>query len=216
MDGFVLTVALAKGRLGNKGLEILAQCGIEYFAEKDDRSLVAYDTSGRVRFLFVKPSDVPTYVERGTADIGIVGKDTVMEEGKEIYELLDLGFGACRLCIAGLPKIESALTNNNLRVGTKYPSIAKDYYLAKGIKADIIKLNGSVELAPVTDLSDVILDIVESGKTLKANGLVIMETVYDNISARLVANKVSLKTKHTVISPLLNKIEEVLKADGAR
>lgn len=210
-----ITVALAKGRLGNKGLELLKQCGVNYKGAEDDRSLVAYDTTGEFRFLFVKPSDVPTYVERGTADIGIVGKDTIIEEGKDIYELVDLGFGRCRLCIAGIPAKQAAVTNHNLRVGTKYPSIAREYYLGKGIKADIIKLNGSVELAPVTDLSDVILDIVESGKTLEANGLAVMETVYDNISARLVANKVSLKTKHKIISPLIAGIEKVLKGEQA-
>lgn len=206
---YKVTIALAKGRLADDTLKILQRCGIEYKKDDDDRKLVAYDTTGQFRFLFVKPSDVPTYVSRGTADLGVVGKDTLMEEGKDLYELVDLKFGKCRLCIAA--EVGKKFDNtDNLRVGTKYSNIAKKYYNSKGINADIIKLNGSVELAPITNLSDVILDIVESGKTLKSNGLEVIEEIA-YISARLTVNKVSYKTKYDIIFPLVEKIKAIIE-----
>lgn len=207
-----LTIALAKGRLGEKGLKLLERCGVDGSAmEEAGRKLVLYDQSGGTRFILVKPSDVPTYVERGVADIGIVGKDTLMEMSSPVYEMLDLGFGQCRLCIAG-PKdaLKMQGASANLRVATKYPNVARAYYGARGVHIDIIKLNGSVELGPLVGLSDVILDIVESGRTLKENGMDVLEEVCQ-ISARLIVNRVSLKTKGQRIKPLIDNMKKVLE-----
>ncbi|MDD3243520.1 MAG: ATP phosphoribosyltransferase [Eubacteriales bacterium] len=206
-----LTIALAKGRLGEKGLELLERCGIDGSAMEDaGRKLVLYDKTGNTCFILVKPSDVPTYVERGVADIGIVGKDTLMEMRSPVYEMLDLGFGKCRLCIAG-PKdaLERAAAAGTLKVATKYPNVAKEYYDARGIHIDIIKLNGSVELGPLVGLSDVILDIVESGRTLKENGMDVLEEVCQ-VSARLIVNRVSLKTKKERIQPLIEDMKRIV------
>lgn len=205
-----ITIALAKGRLADKTIEILERCGIDCSPLKvDTRKLVLCDKDNRYKFIFVKPSDVPTYIERGVADIGVVGKDTLLEDEKDIYEMIDLRFGACRLCVAGFKQKVDKQTNDTLRVASKYPNVAKKYYNSKGINVDIIKLNGSVELAPIVGLADVIVDIVESGKTLEANDLVIKEEIC-NLSARLVVNKVSLKTKHNDIMPLIEQIKKVL------
>lgn len=205
-----LTFALAKGRLSERMLTALGRAGIDCTGiGEDNRSLVQYDGSGRLRFIFVKPSDVPTYVERGAADIGVAGKDTIMEEGKDIYEMLDLGFGRCSLCIAGYENKKAAITTHNLRVGTKYVNIASRLFLERKANVDIIKLNGSIELAPLLGLSDVILDIVESGRTLSANNLVMLEKICD-ISARLIVNKAALKTKTDIILPMIKRIEQTL------
>ncbi|MDE6398921.1 MAG: ATP phosphoribosyltransferase [Clostridiales bacterium] len=206
-----LTVALAKGRLAEKTVEILEQCGINCAPLKEStRKLVLYDADKKYRFIFVKPADVPTYIERGVADIGVVGKDTLLEESKDIYEMLDLRFGACRMCVAGFREKQEYVTHNNLRVASKYIHIAKDFYAAKGIDVDIVKLTGSVELGPVIGLTDVIVDIVESGKTLEANGLVVLEEIC-KLSARLVVNKVSLKTRKNEIMPLIAKMQQVIE-----
>lgn len=203
-----LTIALPKGRLAQKALELIDKCGISLPEALDERKLIAYDKNNEYRFLYVKPADVPTYVERGTADIGIAGKDTIMEESKDIYELLDLNMGKCKLCIAG--KSTNVMQDvYSLRVATKYPNIARQYFESKFIFPDIIELKGSVELAPITDLSDVILDIVESGTTLKSNGLIVLEDVAD-ISARLIANKVSFKTKYDIINPIIKSLEQLV------
>lgn len=208
-----ITIALAKGRLADKTIEILEKCAIDCSPLKvETRKLVLSDAQNKYKFIFVKPSDVPTYIERGVSDIGVVGKDTLLEENKDIYEMLDLKFGACKMCVAGYGSQKGNITVSNLRVASKYTSIAKEYYSAKGINVDIIKLNGSVELAPIIGLSDVIVDIVESGKTLEANGLVILEEICD-LSARLVVNKVSLKTKKELIMPLIERISAVLKEE---
>ncbi len=200
----MITVALAKGRLARDATELLEKCGLELSELKTEtRKLVLFDGSGKYRFVFVKPSDVPTYVERGTADFGVVGKDTLLEADKDIYELIDLKFGVCRLCVCGYPdSLERA--GGILRVGTKYPHVTKEYFGTRGKTVDIIKLSGSVELAPVMGLSDVIVDIVESGKTLEANGLEVLEEVC-KCSARVVVNRVSLKTKKELV-PLFEKI----------
>ncbi len=206
-----ITIALAKGRLSDKSLEILKQCGIKPDGmDEDSRKLIYFDKTNDIRFLMVKPSDVPTYVDHGIADMGIAGKDTLLEAGLSLYEMLDLKFGACRLCIAGYPDKERKITSTVLRVATKYPETAKRYYAEKGETIEVIKLNGSVELAPMLGLSDVILDVVESGRTLKENGLVVLEEVGD-ISARLAVNRVSLKTKSGVITPLINKIKKIVE-----
>lgn len=204
----MITVALAKGRLAQESAALLKECGVDAdVVFSDTRKLVLESADGQYAFFLVKPSDVPTYVEYGIADIGIVGKDTLMEEDKDLYEMLDLKFEKCKLCVAGYPAMKKQLTNSHLRVATKYVNTARKLYASRGEDIEIIALHGSIELAPVTGLSDVIFDIVQTGSTLKANGLVVLEEVYD-ISARLVANKVSLKTKADVLLPLIEKIRE--------
>ncbi len=212
----MLTIALPKGRLAEQAIELLERCGVDCGATREpSRKLIMEDASGQTAFMLVKPSDVPVYVERGAADIGVVGKDTLMEANCSVYEMLDLGFGRCRLCVAGYPEgRERAITTANLRVATKYPAIAASYYGAKGIPIDIIKLNGSVELGPLAGLSDVILDIVESGRTLKENGLVVLDDICD-ISARLIVNRVSLKTRGSRIKPLIEAMGAAME-EGKR
>lgn len=206
-----VTVALAKGRLGERGMQILNSCGIRAdAAELSGRQLQFTDAEGKYRFLAVKPADVPTYVEHGVADMGMVGYDTILEEDKDVYEMLDLKFGSCKICIAGFPTRKQAVTSPSLRVATKYVNIAKKFFAERGENAEIIKLNGSVELGPVVGLSDVILDIVESGKTLQANGLVVLEEIC-LVTARLIVNKVSLKTKRERLQPLIDRIGEIVK-----
>jgi ATP phosphoribosyltransferase len=206
----MITVALAKGRLADQTIEILQACGVDcrVLTEKT-RKLVLTEPTGALRFIFVKPSDVPVYVENGVADIGVCGSDTLLEEDRKIYELLDLGLGKCRLCIAGYPDSEKNC-GDTLRVATKYENITRNYYHNKGENVKIIKLNGSVELGPVMNLSDVILDIVESGSTLRENGLTVLREICP-VSARLVANKVSLKIKSEEIQPLTAKIKKVIE-----
>jgi ATP phosphoribosyltransferase len=207
-----ITIALAKGRLAEKAMEILQQCGIECDEMfRDTRKLIFFDKTQNVRFIMVKPTDVPTYVDHGVADMGIVGKDTLMEANLPLYEMADLKFGKCRLCIAGYPAgREKSLTSSVLRVATKYPEIAKSYYASKGVSIECIKLNGSVELGPILGLSDVILDIVESGRTLVENGLEITEEVA-RVSARLAVNRASLKIKAQVLVPLIDRIRQVVE-----
>jgi len=204
-----ITIALAKGRLAEKAMQILKQCGIECDEMfKDTRKLIFYDKTENIRFIMVKPTDVPTYVDHGVADIGIVGKDTLMEANLPLYEMADLQFGKCRLCVAGYPAgKDKSLTSSVLRVATKYPEIAKSYYASKGESIECIKLNGSVELGPILGLSDVILDIVESGRTLVENGLEITEEVAP-VSARLAVNRASLKIKASVLVPLIDRIRQ--------
>ncbi len=197
----MITIALAKGRLAEQAMDLLEGMGIDCSAPRDPgRKLVLENGEQAIRFILVKPADVPTYVEHGVADMGVVGKDTLMEENRPLYELLDLGFGKCRLCIAGYPGRPAGYANE--RVATKYPNIARNYYAAQGRNIQIIKLNGSVELGPIVGLSDVILDIVESGSTLKANGLTVLEEICP-VSARLVVNRVALKTKRARIQAIV-------------
>lgn len=204
----MITVALAKGRLAQESAALLKECGVDAdVIFSDTRKLVLQSSDGEYSFFLVKPSDVPTYVEYGIADIGIVGKDTLMEEDKDLYEMIDLKFERCKLCVAGFPEMKKQLTNSHLRVATKYVHTAKKLYASRGEDIEIIALHGSIELAPVTGLADVIFDIVQTGSTLRANGLEVLEEVYD-VSARLVANKVSLKTKADVLLPLIEKIRE--------
>ncbi len=197
----MITIALAKGRLAEQAMDLLEGMGIDCSAPKNPgRRLVLENAEQAIRFILVKPADVPTYVEHGVADMGVVGKDTLMEENRPLYELLDLGFGKCRLCIAGYPGRPAGYANE--RVATKYPNIARNYYAAQGRNIQIIKLNGSVELGPIIGLSDVILDIVESGSTLRVNGLAVLEEIC-TVSARLVVNRVALKTKRERIQVLV-------------
>ena len=192
----VITFALAKGRLAERAIDLLEKLGVDCSEPRNPgRQLVLWDRRSNVRFILVKPSDVPAYVDHGVADLGIVGKDTLLESGRPLYEVLDLTFGRCRLCIAGYPdQSRSQVTRATFRVATKYPHIARSFYESRGETIEIIELHGSVELGPVIGLSDVILDVVESGSTLRANGLTVLEDVCD-VSARLVCNRVSMKTK---------------------
>ncbi len=207
----MLNVALAKGRLADSCADIFLKCGIRAEILKEEtRKLVLETPDKKFRFFFVKPADVPTYVEYGIADIGIVGKDTLLEAGADLYEMLDLKFEKCKLCLAGFPEKKAALSSPHLRVATKYVNTAKKLFFSRGEDVEIIKLNGSIELAPLTGLADVIFDIVQSGGTLRANGLVVLEEVFD-ISARLVANKVSLKTKAAEVLPLIAEMKKYIQ-----
>ncbi len=201
-----LTFALAKGRLAKKSMKMFEQIGITCEEMKDEhsRKLIFVNEELKYRFFLSKAPDVPTYVEYGAADIGIVGRDTVLEEGRQIYEVLDLGFGACRMCVAGPESARELLKHHELiRVATKYPNIAKDYfYNRKHQTVEIIKLNGSIELAPIVGLSEVIVDIVETGSTLKENGLQVLEEVCP-LSARMVVNQVSMKMEYERINKII-------------
>ena len=208
-----LTFALGKGRLAKKTLEMFEQIGItcEEMKDKDTRKLIFVNEELKLRFFLAKGPDVPTYVEYGAADIGIVGKDTILEEGRNIYEVLDLGFGKCRMCICGPENAKELLNHHELiRVATKYPRIAKDYfYNKKHQTVEIIKLNGSIELAPIVGLSEVICDIVETGSTLRENGLSVLEEVCP-LSARMVVNQVSMKMEDERIRKLITELRGVI------
>ncbi len=204
-----LTFALAKGRLATQTLSILESIGItcEEMKDKSSRKLIFVNEEQKLKFFLAKASDVPTYVEYGAADIGVVGRDTILEEGKHIYEVLDLNIGKCRMCVAGPESAKEMLHNGQvIRVATKYPTIAKDYFFNKKHQTvEIIKLNGSIELAPIVGLSEVIVDIVETGTTLKENGLSVLEEIYP-LSARMVVNPVSMKMEHQRIADIIDKL----------
>lgn len=208
-----LTFALTKGRLAKKTLELLEQTGItcEEMKDPDSRKLIFVNEELGLRFFLAKGPDVPTYVEYGAADIGVVGKDTILEEGRKIYEVLDLGFGTCRMCVCGPESARELLNGQELiRVATKYPGIAKDYfYNQRNQTVEIIKLNGSIELAPIVGLSEVIVDIVETGSTLRENGLTVLEEVCP-LSARVVVNPVSMRMENERITRLLNELNRVI------
>jgi len=212
MDRY-LTFALAKGRIAKKTMGYLAQIGItcEEMNDPDSRKLIFVNEELKLKFFLAKASDVPTYVEYGAADIGVVGKDTILEEGRRMYEVLDLGLGKCRMCVAGPKDAEKLLHSGELiRVATKYPAIAKDYfYNKKHQTVEIIKLNGSIELAPIVGLSEVIVDIVETGSTLRENGLVVLEEICP-LSARMVVNEVSMKMEHERIKQLVTNLKHVI------
>ena len=192
----MLTFALSKGRLADKILKMLKELNLcDIVIADDDRRLIIESSDLKYRFFLAKPSDVPTFVDSGVADLGVVGKDTILEENRDIAEVLDLGFGKCRMCVCGKINDNSYLNKTTLNVATKYPNIAAHYFESRHQNTNIIKLNGSVELGPITGLSDVIVDIVESGRTLKENGLEVKETI-ENLSARLIVNNASLKTKY--------------------
>lgn len=208
-----LTFALGKGRLANKTLEMFEKIGItcEEMKDKDTRKLIFVNEDLKLRFFLSKGPDVPTYVEYGAADIGIVGRDTIIEEARNIYEVLDLGFGKCRMCVCGPESARDLLQHHEqIRVATKYPKIAKDYfYNKKHQTVEIIKLNGSIELAPIVGLTDVIVDIVETGSTLRENGLTVLEEVCP-LSARMVVNPVSMKMEQERIGKLISNLREVM------
>lgn len=208
-----LTFALGKGRLAKKTMELFEQIGItcEEMKDPDTRKLIFVNEELKLKFFLAKGPDVPTYVEYGAADIGIVGKDTILEEGRRMYEVLDLGYGKCRMCVCGLESAKELLEHQELiRVATKYPHIAKDYfYNRKHQTVEIIKLNGSIELAPIVGLSEVIVDIVETGSTLRENGLQVLEEVCP-LSARMVVNQVSMKMENERIGKLITDLKAVL------
>ena len=208
-----LTFALAKGRLAKTTLSYLEQIGIEMeeMKDPDTRKLIFVNEDLKIKMFLSKASDVPTYVEYGAADIGVVGKDTILEEGRKLYEVMDLGFGKCRMCVCGPENARDLLKHQQLiRVASKYPNIAKDYFNnMKHQTVEIIKLHGSVELAPIVGLSEVIVDIVETGTTLKENGLMVLEEICP-LSARVVVNQVSMKMENERITQILNDLKKVL------
>ena len=208
-----LTFALTKGRLASKTLDMLEKLGItcEEMKDKDSRKLIFTNEELKLKFFLAKGPDVPTYVEYGAADIGVVGKDTIIEEGRKVHEVLDLGFGKCRMCVCGYEDAAELLQHRELiRVATKYPKIAKDYfYNKKHQTVEIIKLNGSIELAPIVGLSEVIVDIVETGTTLRENGLDVLEEVCP-LSARMVVNQVSMRMENERISYLIHALKKAL------
>lgn len=208
-----LTFALGKGRLANQTLELFEKIGItcEEMKDKDSRKLIFTNEEMGLRFFLSKGPDVPTYVEYGAADIGVVGKDTILEEGRKVHEVLDLGFGACKMCVCGYQESAPLLKHHELiRVATKYPNIAKDYfYNTKHQTVEIIKLNGSIELAPIVGLSEVIVDIVETGSTLRENGLTVLEEVCP-LSARMIVNPVTMRMESERIKNLLTRLRAQL------
>ncbi|MBO4912297.1 MULTISPECIES: ATP phosphoribosyltransferase [Butyrivibrio] len=208
-----LTFALGKGRLVKDTMELLNKCGIECeeVLDKKTRKLIFTNEELGLKFFLAKGPDVPTYVEYGAADIGIVGADTILEENRRVYEVLDLGFGKCRMCVCGPHDAKSLLEHREMiRVASKYPNIAKDYFFNKKHQTvDIIKLNGSVELGPIVNLSDVIVDIVETGSTLRENGLEVLEEICP-LSARVIVNQVSMQMETERIRKLINAMKENL------
>lgn len=211
-----LTFALGKGRLANKTMELFEKIGItcEEMKDKDSRKLIFVNEELKLKFFLAKGPDVPTYVEYGAADIGVVGKDTIMEENRRVYEVLDLKYGKCKMCVCGPESAQELLQHHEMiRVASKYPNIAKDYfYNKKHQTVEIIKLNGSIELAPIVGLSEVIVDIVETGSTLRENGLQVLEEVCP-LSARMVVNPVSMKMEHERITRLIALLKEELSKE---
>lgn len=202
-----INVALPKGRLGERVYELFESAGYECPAiREENRKLIFENSQKGIRYFWVKPSDVAVYVERGAADVGVAGKDILLEYQPDIYELADLGVGVCRMCVAG-PKDFRDARDRTLRVATKFPRIAREYYSSISRDIDIIHLNGSIELAPILGLSDVIVDIVETGKTLLENNLEPKQTIMP-ISARLIANKVGYKFKYQEITALCGSLKE--------
>ena len=208
----MINIALPKGRLGEKVYNLFESLGYGCPSIRENsRKLVFEDEANSVRYFWVKPSDVAIYVLTGVADVGVVGKDIILEQKPDVYELLDLGFGRCRMAVAG-KKGERMSTDKTIRVATKFPNIAKKYFASKSREIDIIKLNGSIELAPILGMSDVIVDIVETGTTLKENDLEVYENIVD-ISARFIANKTGFRFKTEKIELMKARIEEALKND---
>lgn len=208
-----LTLALAKGRLARNTMELFEKMGIrcEEMKDKSTRKLIFINEAHKLKFFLAKAGDVPTYVEYGAADIGVVGKDTILEEGRKLLEAVDLNMGKCRMCVCGPESARELLQHHEMiRVASKYPNIAKDYfYNKKHQTVEIIKLNGSVELAPIVGLSEVIVDIVETGSTLKENDLEVLEEICP-LSARMVVNQVSMKMENERIMKLIHELKTVL------
>ncbi len=203
-----LVIALPKGRLGDDAIKRLNAIGLATSLKKPSRKLI-FDEKN-IRYILVKPIDVITYVENGIADMGIIGSDVILEQDADVYEIMDLDFGQCKFSVAGLKEESLYKPNEVIKVATKYPNVSKKYFQAKGQKIDIITINGSVELAPLLGLSNVIVDIVETGNTLKANGLVIIEDMVD-ISAKTIVNRSSYRFKYQAINRLNNQLKASLK-----
>ena len=205
----MVNVALPKGRLGEKVYEMFEKAGYDCPSIKEKNRRLTFENEEKgIRYFWVKPSDVAIYVERGAADIGVAGKDILLEYSPEVYELLDLNLGKCRMAVAG--KVDFADdTEKTLRVATKFVNIAAEYYAKKSREIDIIKLNGSIELAPILGLSDVIVDIVETGSTLKENGLAVLEEICP-LSARMIVNQVSMQMQSARIKDLINRMRDAL------
>ena len=204
----MVSIALPKGRLGNKAYSILQKCGYTVSELMDDsRKLVFENAESGVRYFLVKPSDVAIYVEYGAADVGVVGKDVLIESGADVYELLDLGIGKCRMCVAAKEDYVED-TGRATVVATKFPRVARDYFMATNREIEIIKLYGSIELAPLLGMSDVIVDLVETGTTLKENRLRATEEIF-SVSARLIANKAAYKFKENEIREIVARMKEV-------
>ena len=212
-----LTIALAKGRVAKKTMELLAKIGItcDEVNDKETRKLIFENEEQGLRFFLAKADDVPTYVEYGAADIGIVGKDTLLENGRKLYEVIDLNMAACRMCVCGPESARQILDSGKLiRVASKYPNIAREYfYNTRHQTAEIIKLHGSVELAPLVGLADVIVDIVETGSTLAANGLKVLEEIVP-CTARMVVNQVSMKMEQERIRKMIGNLKQVLLSEA--
>lgn len=209
-----ITIALTKGRLASQTMALLEKAGYycEELKDKSSRKLIFVNEEQKLRFFLAKGPDVPTYVEYGAADIGVVGSDIIMEENRRVYEVLDLGFGRCRMCVCGPQEARELLLHHEMiRVTSKYPNIAREYfYNRKHQTVDIIKLNGSVELGPIVDLGDVIVDIVETGSTLKENGLTVLEEVCP-VSARMIVNQVSMQMKTARIREIMGAVRDCLE-----
>lgn len=209
-----ITIALTKGRLADQTMQLLEKAGYycEELRDKKSRKLIFVNEEQKLRFFLAKGPDVPTYVEYGAADLGVVGSDIILEENRRVYEVLDLGFGKCRMCVCGPEEARELLRHHEMiRVASKYPNIAREYfYNRKHQTVDIIKLNGSVELGPIVDLGDVIVDIVETGSTLKENGLTVLEEVCP-ISARMIVNQVSMQMKTRRIREIMANVRDCLE-----
>lgn len=210
-----ITIAIPKGRILEESVELFGRIGIDCRELLgDSRRLIFENSEQKMRYMIVRATDVPTYVEYGSADLGIVGKDTLLEQDKDLYEPLDLRFGYCRMVVAepvGLAGKDDPTAWSHIRIATKYPHVAESYFASKGVQVEIIKLYGSIELAPLVGLSERIVDLVSTGETLKQNGLVEVETIAE-ITTRLIVNRASLKTKHKRISEIIQGLEQVLQS----
>lgn len=203
-----LNIALAKGRIGKDAYTVFKKIGIGDSIDLHSRKLIFKDDENKISYVYVKPSDVVTYVQNGVADLGVVGKDIILESDNDVYEIFDLRFGKCKFAVAGIKDQKNYSKDQVIRVATKYPKIAKKYFDENEQKIQLIKLNGSVELAPLVGLSDVIVDLVETGNTLKANGLEVLEEMFD-ISARLICNRISYRFKYDRIINIIESLKEM-------
>ena len=210
-----ITIAIPKGRILEESVTLFGMIGIDCRELlSDSRKLIFENQEQQIRYIIVRATDVPTYVEYGSADLGIVGKDTLLEQCKDVYEPLDLKFGYCRMMVAepaDLAKVDDPSCWSHIRIATKYPHVTENYFAAKGVRVEIIKLYGSIELAPLVGLSDRIVDLVSTGETMRQNGLVEVETIAE-ITTRLIVNRASLKTKHDRISKIIQGLEQVLQS----
>lgn len=202
-----VNVALPKGRLAEDTIELFLEKGItnEGVVDFNSRRLTFYDEKNNINFMMVRNMDVSTYVEHGAADIGVVGKDILLESGSDVYEYLDLGFGYCRLCVAGVKESDLSY-RHDMVVATKYPMLTKDFFASRGVFVETIKLYGSIELSPIVGLSDFIVDLVSTGQTLKKNGLIEVETILES-TARLIGNKSMAKVKYNRIKEIIDTVE---------